>query len=83
MRFSKNMSRMDQVIRFVAGLLLVGIAITFDLGLIVAIAVGAFGVLNIGSAFMAHCPVYSAIGISSRAQPEKSRAPNTPSRQHK
>lgn len=78
MIFSKNMSRLDQVIRFVAGLVLVGIAATFDLGLIVAVAVGAFGVLNIVSAFTAHCPVYRAIGISSRPQSDNSAAMKDP-----
>lgn len=71
MTFTKNMSRLDQVIRFCAGLLLVGIAVTFDLHLIVALLVGAFGLLNIFSAFIAHCPVYRAIGISSRGHSDQ------------
>lgn len=83
MIFSKNMSRLDQVIRFVAGLVLVGIAATFDLGLIVAVAVGAFGVLNIASAFTAHCPVYKAIGISSRPQSEHPAGMEDPAQSRK
>lgn len=83
MTFSKNMSQLDRVIRFFAGLLLVGIAATFDLHLFVALLVGAFGLLNIFSAFIAHCPVYRAIGIASRAQSDEASFTNEVPRKQK
>lgn len=80
MRLPRNMSRLDRGIRFLFGLVLLFIAGTFDLDLVIAVLVGAFGVINVFSALASHCPVYGAIGISScpKATDDPSQSGVTP-----
>lgn len=66
-----NMHVIDIAARFVVGLALIWIGFV-DQSLIpnalLGWALGAFGVLNLGSALMRFCPVYAIAGLSTRSR---------------
>lgn len=67
---SRNMCKIDRVLRFVVGILLIyiGFVNTDMLGAnhqVLNILLGIIGLMNIGSAFMGVCPIYKMANISS------------------
>lgn len=64
---TRNMCGIDALIRLAIGVLLVWVGF-FSEGMIVndllALLIGAFGLLNIGSSLMRFCPVYRFAGLS-------------------
>jgi hypothetical protein len=67
-RLKKNMGTVDRVIRI---LIAIGIGLLYFTGRIsgtLAIVLGAFAVVFLLSSFVAWCPIYSPLGISSRKQ---------------
>lgn len=76
MIFQHNMCTFDRALRVVAGiaLLYVGFIDPDILGFeskLVSIVLGVIGLMNIGSAFMGHCPMYKIAGLSSIGEQEK------------
>ena len=64
----KNMGTIDRVIR---SLIAIGIGVLYFSGLIsgtLAIVLVAFAIVFLLSSFVAWCPIYSPLGISSRKQ---------------
>jgi len=64
----KNMGTVDRVIRT---LIAIGIGVLYFSGLIsgtLAIVLGAFAIIFLLTSFVAWCPIYSPLGISSRNQ---------------
>lgn len=68
--FEQNMHPIDRAIRVVLGVTFIWIGF-IDQGLIsnslISWAVGLFGMVNLVSASLAFCPVYLAVGISTRS----------------
>lgn len=67
--FKRNMSTLDRIIRIVAGVILLylGFISPEIIGIhskVLGTVLGVFGLINIGSAFMGHCPAYNVAGIS-------------------
>lgn len=69
MMFQRNMSLIDRAIRILIGVALLYVGF-IDPGLIgiksqvLGVVLGVLGLVNIGSAFMGHCPIYSIAGLS-------------------
>ena len=64
----KNMGTVDRVIRSLIG---IGVGILYFTGGIsgtLAIVLGAFAIIFLLTSFVAWCPIYSPLGISSRKQ---------------
>jgi len=64
----KNMGTVDRVIRT---LIAIGIGVLYFSGLIsgtLAIVLGAFAIIFLLTSFVAWCPIYSPLGISSRSE---------------
>ncbi|HSE65232.1 MAG TPA: DUF2892 domain-containing protein [Thermoanaerobaculia bacterium] len=64
----KNMGTVDRVIRT---LIAIGVGILYFTGRIsgtLAIVLGAFAIIFLLTSFVAWCPIYSPLGISSRKQ---------------
>lgn len=63
----KNMGKLDQLFRVTLGIVLIYIGFV-DQSIIgdplFAYAVGAFGVINLGSGFIRVCPIYLLAGIN-------------------
>lgn len=74
MKLKHNMCHMDRAVRvgIAVGLMYVGFVNTslIDDSIINGI-LGAFGVLNLFSAALAHCPVYAIAGISTCSAKEE------------
>lgn len=63
-----NLCRIDRIIRFTLGSLCVYYGFvegTAFANRIVALLIGAFGVLNLFASMTSHCPVYALCGVSS------------------
>lgn len=80
MKFTRNMSGIDRAIRLFFGTLLLVVAGTFDLDLIMAVPVAVFGLVNVFSATVSHCPVYRVFGVSSCARSLSGSSPAEGSR---
>lgn len=67
----RNMHAIDSAARFVVGLALIWVGFV-DQNLLhnalLGWALGAFGVLNLGSALMRFCPIYAIAGFSTRSR---------------
>lgn len=67
MVFKINMCFLDRTLRVVAGFVLLYFAF-FDTTLLnnmyIKILIGFFGLLNMGSAFFGHCPIYNLANLS-------------------
>ena len=75
MLFQHNMCTIDRILRVSVGiaLLYVGFIDPDILGFestLVSIVIGVIGLMNIGSAFMGHCPVYKIANLSSLGKQE-------------
>ena len=69
MMFQRNMCTIDRVMRILIGcaLLYVGFIDPSLIGIssqILGVVLGILGLINIGSAFMGHCPAYTIAGLS-------------------
>ena len=60
-----NMGSIDRTLRFIAGGVLVALAVTGTIGLW-----GYLGVILLGTAAVSRCPLYLPFGISTRAKPK-------------
>ena len=63
----KNMSVLDQRVRLTVGVLCLAVGLTkYELigGPFIAALVVGFGMMNLGSAFVRHCPMYALADIS-------------------
>lgn len=69
MRTTRNMNRLDQLVRLVFGALLIYASVTLVESVIVAIPIAVFGIVNLFSAAYGYCPVYSFLGITSLSDP--------------
>ena len=58
MKFETNIGTTDRVIRIVAGVLLIALALTGTVG-----AWGWIGVVPLATAFVRFCPAYTLLGI--------------------
>ena len=67
MTFNRNMHPIDQILRVLLGITLIYIGF-FDRELVsdalLGSLLGAFGVVNMVSGFVAFCPVYAVAGLS-------------------
>lgn len=65
---TRNLGRVDQLIRIVVGLALVAYTVkdgTLAPGIVVT---GVIGVVLLVTAFFSYCPLYSLLGISTRSR---------------
>lgn len=74
--FLRNMCSIDRILRLAVGiaLLYIGFIDPGFLGIksqLLSVLLGVFGLINIGSAFMGHCPVYKIAGLSSLGKQDK------------
>lgn len=70
--FPQNMHTIDRLLRVVIGVVCLYVGF-YDSGLVpnalVSVLVGLFGVMNLVSAVLAHCPVYRLGGIRTNRAP--------------
>ena len=68
----RNLHTLDRLARLLIGAACVYVGF-FEQALIdnqiIALLVGAFGVVNVGASLFSHCPVYKLAGISTYAAP--------------
>lgn len=67
MRFQRNLSTLDRVLRFSLGVGCIYLGFfegTIIPNQLVAVLIGLFGVINLFACFTSHCPVYSACDFS-------------------
>jgi len=67
MKIKRNMGRLDQMVRIVVGIASIYFGFidsTLIAEPVIAICLGTFGVLNLLSVVMRHCPLYVMAGIS-------------------
>ena len=70
MKIKRNMGRLDQMVRIVVGIASIYFGFidsTLIAEPVIAICLGTFGVLNLLSVVMRHCPLYVMAGISTSA----------------
>lgn len=64
---TKNMSRLDRILRFIAGLVLVPVgllALNGWGGNTVGVAIAGFAILPLGTGLVGFCPLYVPFGVS-------------------
>ena len=66
MKFSRNLSNLDRLVRFCLGIALIylGLFSGYIENNVLVVLVSIFGVINIFSAIINHCPVYNLANIS-------------------
>lgn len=73
--FKKNMGRLDQVVRFLVGVILIYLGF-FKQEVIgdqlYAILIGIFGIINLGSSFMSYCPFYHLANVDTTGSKQDS-----------
>lgn len=74
MKATRNMNRLDQVVRFVFGLMLIYASIALVESWFFAIPIALFGAINLFSSAYAYCPVYSLLGIASLSHKPDARS---------
>lgn len=58
MQLSKNLGHLDRKLRFITGIILIGLALTGTIGVW-----GWVGAILIGTAFINFCPIYRVVGF--------------------
>ena len=70
MKFPRNMCLLDRTIRIIVGITLVYLGF-FDSTLVadtvLSVLLGIIGLVNLGSALLAYCPIYHLANISTAA----------------
>jgi hypothetical protein len=67
MLFIRNMSTFDRIARFFLGIILIHLGFIdhwLISNMVANISLGLFGLVNVGSSFMAHCPIYRLANLS-------------------
>jgi DUF2892 family protein len=67
---TKNMGTVDRVIRIVVALVIAGLYFTGRISGILGIVLLVFAVVFVITSFVARCPAYLPLGISTRGRPD-------------